>query len=111
MHNSRLLQSNLPTQPLNNALNLLGLLLGQPILQQLRCGLHKLLTIDQRQPKQTLHLLNDLGLGRRLKALQLDPEKRLLHGSRGGGLVFFNCGGRGGRAGGAGGCEGDVGDI
>jgi hypothetical protein len=60
-------------------LELLGVLLGHVLLEDLGERLDELLRLDERQVRdERLHLLDDLGLRRGVERLKLDVEDRLL---------------------------------
>lgn len=84
-----LLHGDLGAELLHGGDDLLGVLLGHVLLHHLGRALDKLLGLDQAQAEHVLDLLDDLGLGGRVKLLQLEGEEGLLGGGRGSLLGFF----------------------
>lgn len=106
-----LLHGHRSAQLLHGCNDLLGLLLGHRLLHHLWRALDKLLGVDQTQPEQGLDLLDNLGLGTRVKLLQLECEERLL--GRGGGRLFglLSSGGGGRSWGRSEPANGEIGDV
>ena len=90
-----LLHHNSATQLLHGGNDLLGVLLGHVLLHHLGRTLDEFLAVYQAETQHALDLLDDLGLGRRLKRRQLQGEKVLLLRRRGSILGFFDGGGSG----------------
>lgn len=88
-----LVNGDLASEAFKCGLDLLRIVLGDALLQQLRSALHELLRINQRQSQHTLNFLDDLGLRSGFKGLKLDGEQCLFGGGRRSRLVLFNGGG------------------
>lgn len=84
-----LLHDNNSAQSLERLDNLLSLILWHALLHELGSALNKLLAVDKRKTEQTLDLLDDLWLARRLERLKLKVEQCLFLRGRGC-LLFFN---------------------
>lgn len=97
------------TNLLHGGNNLLSILLRHILLHHLGCALDELLAVDQAEAEQTLDLLDDLGLGCRLDALQLQGEEMLLSSSRRSFLGLLS-GGRSSRGSGEA-TNGEIGDV
>jgi hypothetical protein len=103
-----LLHDNSGAEVLHGGNHLLGVLLGHVLLHRLGRALDELLGIHQTETQRRLDLLDNLGLGGRVEALQLHGEEVLLL-LRGGLVLGFLDGG--GRGGGGEASNGQIGDV
>lgn len=111
IHRSQLLHNSLSADLLKSLDDLLGILLRHRLLQNLGHRLDELLAINQRQTKQSLDLLDDLGFRCGVDGLDLDVEEGLLLLGR---EFLFFLGGSGlsrGARGHSDATNGEVGDI
>lgn len=104
-----LLQRNLGTKGLEGGLDLVSILLGNVLLENLWSSLDKLLGLDKGEIQKTLDLLDDLWLTLGVEGLELNGEDGLLLWLLLGNSLLLN--GSWGSWSGTGSWEGDVWDV